>query len=224
MSITDWPLQERPRERLLETGVAALSDAELLAIFLRTGVKGKTAVDLARDLLNEFGGLRDLLEAPLRDFCKLKGVGTAKYALLQAVLEIGRRYLKETLRRTDTMTDTQQTKQYCTLQLRHQQREVFACLFLDTRYRVLTFEEMFHGTINRATVYPREIVKRALDLNAAAIIFAHNHPSGVAEPSFADQQLTQQLKAMLTAVGIEVVDHMVVGDGHVTSFAELGLL
>ncbi len=223
MAITDWPQAERPREKLLDKGAQALSDAELLAIFLRTGVAGMSAVDLARSLLSGFGGLRPLLEAGQQEFCSRRGLGDAKYAQLQAVLEMARRHLYETLRRNDALCSVQQTREYLRAQLGHCQREVFACLFLDNRHRVLHFEKLFYGTIDSASVHPREVVRHALKANAAAVIFAHNHPSGVAEPSHADEQITRRLQDALSLVDIRVLDHFVVGD-EVVSFAERGLL
>ena len=224
MAITDWPTDERPREKLLKRGASALSDAELLAIFLRTGVKGKTAVDLARELLLEFGGLRPLLSADHQRFCQSHGLGTAKYAQLQAVLEMGRRHLREQLDRSDSLTSPSTTFDYLRLRLSDYPHEVFACLFLDNRHRVIEYEELFRGTIDGAAVYPREVVKRALNLNAAAIILAHNHPSGVAEPSRADEAITQTLKSALAQVDIRVLDHVIVGSGTMTSMAERGLI
>ncbi|WP_136681648.1 DNA repair protein RadC [Neptunomonas sp. XY-337] len=224
MAISDWPAEERPREKLLLQGPAALSDAELLAIFLRTGVKGVSAVDLARNLLQEFGGLRPLLESSQTEFCTAQGLGAAKYAQLQAVLEMGRRHLQALLEKGEQMSNPALVKHYLTAQLRHHKREVFACLFLDNRHRVLRFEPLFFGTINAASVYPREVVKRALACNAAAVILSHNHPSGVAEPSMADQQITERLAAALALVDVTVLDHIVVGDEHAVSFAERGLL
>lgn len=222
MAITDWPVAERPREKLLAQGAAALSDAELLAIFLRTGVTGKSAVDLARELLVHFGGLRPLLESSAEQFCCAHGLGPAKYVQLQAVLEMGRRHLAATLARDGALESPDAVRHYLAARLRHQQREVFACLFLDNRHRVIRFEELFFGTIDAASVYPREVVCRALQYNAAALILAHNHPSGVAEPSHADRQITDRLIQALATVDIRVLDHMVVGDGEVTSFAERG--
>lgn len=224
MAITDWPTHERPREKLLQRGAAALSDAELLAIFLRTGVAGKTAVDLARELLNYFSGLRALLEADQREFCQGPGLGQAKYVQLQACLEMGRRHLEATLIRGDALADPQATRHYLKARLRTYSFEVFACLFLDNRHRILAFEELFRGTIDGASVYPREVVKRALAHNAAAVILAHNHPSGVAEPSRADETITQRLKEALALVDIRVLDHIVVGDSETLSFAERGFL
>ncbi len=224
MSITDWPEQERPREKLLARGANALSDAELLAIFLRTGTRGKTAVDLARELLVTFGGLRPLLEASQADFCAHKGLGLAKYVQLRAVLEMARRHLHERLVRDDALTSPSDTHHYLASRLRHHPHEVFACLFLDSRHRVISFDELFRGTIDGASVHPREVLKRALGHNAAAVILAHNHPSGVAEPSDADLRLTERLKNALALVDIRVLDHVVVGDGEMVSLAERGLL
>lgn len=224
MSIRDWPDAERPREKLLQRGAAALSDAELLAIFLRTGVSGRSAVDLARDLLNHYGGLRPLLEADQTSFCANPGLGPTKYVQLQAVLELGRRYLEATLQRGDALQSVADTRRYLTARLRHEPHEVFACLFLDNRHRVIAFEELFHGTIDGASVHPRQIVRRALYHNAAALILAHNHPSGIAEPSRADEQITLRLKEALALIDVRVLDHMIIGDGQVVSFAERGLL
>ncbi len=224
MPITDWPAAERPREKLLQRGPHALSDAELLAIFLRTGVKGKTAVDLARELLNEFGSLRALLEADFARFSRSLGLGSAKYALLQAVLEMARRHLKETLKRGSALSSPDVTRHYLISQLRGHAHEVFACLFLDSQHRIIQFEELFRGTIDGTSVYPREVVKKSLACNAAAVIFAHNHPSGVAEPSEADRHITQKLKQALSLIDIRVLDHFIVGDGAAFSFAEHGLL
>src|SRR5690554_6465465 len=194
MGIADWPTSERPREKLIQHGAKALSDAELLAIFLRTGRPGLSAVGLARELLSHFGGLRPLLEADLTSFCAHLGLGPAKYAQLQAVLEMGRRHLWERLQRGDALGSPEDTRRFLSARLRDYPHEVFACLFLDNRHRVITFEELFRDTIDAASVYPREVVKRALTLNAAAIIIAHNHPSGVAEPSSADRALTRRLQ------------------------------
>lgn len=224
MAITDWPLAERPREKLLARGPQSLSDAELLAIFLRTGLPGLTAVDLARQLLTEFGGLRQLLDADKAKFCSHKGLGPAKYAQLQAVLEMGRRHLWERLQRGETLGSPSETRRFLLARLRDYPHEVFACLLLDNRHRVIAFEELFRGTIDAASVYPREVVKLALARNAAALIIAHNHPSGVAEPSRADERLTQRLKEALALVDIRLLDHFVIGDGDVVSFAERGLL
>ena len=224
MPITDWPRNERPREKLLSKGPATLSDAELLAIFLRTGVRGKTAIDLARDLLTEHKGLRPLLEINHTLFCKTKGLGTAKYVQLHAALELGRRYLESSISRGQVLASPKDTRDYLRAKLRAYPYEVFACLFLDNRHRVICFEELFTGTIDGASVHPREIVRRALFHNAAATIFAHNHPSGVAEPSHADEAITKRLQAALALVDVRVLDHFVVGDQETVSMAERGLL
>ena len=221
--ISDWPLEERPREKLLDRGANTLSDAELLAIFLRTGTRGLTAVDLARQLLDEFGGLKPLMDASETEFCLRRGLGRAKYAQLQAVLEMARRHLFENIQRGDALCSPNDTRHYLCAELRSCPHEVFACLFLDNRNRVLTFEKLFYGTIDGASVYPREVVRRAIDINAAAVIFAHNHPSGVAEPSDADKQITRRLQDALALIDVRVLDHMIVGD-EVVSFAERGLL
>lgn len=224
MAISDWPEDERPREKLVCKGPRALSDAELLAIFLRTGVSGKTALDLARDLLSASGGLRPLLDASQAEFCRVRGTGTAKYVQIQAALELGRRYLEATLKRSDILSCPADTRAYLSSRLRSLPYEVFACLFLDNRHRVISFEEMFRGTIDGASVHPREVVKRALEHNAAAVILAHNHPSGIADPSRADELLTERLKAALALVEIRVLDHFIIGDGEIVSLAERGLL
>lgn len=224
MSIRNWPDAERPREKLLERGPAALSDAELLAIFLRTGVPGRSAVDLARDMLAKHHGLRRLFEADQATFCATPGLGVAKYVQLQAVLEMGRRYLAATLKNGEPITSVADTQRFLMAQLRHEPHEVFACLFLDNKHRVLAFEPLFHGTIDGASVHPRVVVKRALFHNAAAAIFSHNHPSGVAEPSQADQHITSRLQEALALIDVRVLDHVVVGDGEVVSFAERGWL
>lgn len=223
MAITDWPAEERPREKLLLRGAAALSDAELLAIFLRTGLPGKSAVDLARELLQQFDGLRPLLEAGRGEFCRGKGLGEAKYVQLQACLELSRRHLLITLRRGNALTSPDHTRNYLSAQLRDRHQEVFACLFLDNRHRVLGYEELFHGTVDGASVHPREVVRRCIAHNAAAVIMAHNHPSGIAEPSRADEQITERLKQALALIDVRLLDHMIVGDGDITSLAERGL-
>ncbi len=224
MSIMSWPLAERPREKLLARGPAALSDAELLAIFLRTGIPGHNAVDLARELLGRFGSLRALVSAGPAQFCESRGLGEAKYAQIQAVMEIGRRVLAEDLKSRDAMSDPSATRRYLSAWLRDRDREVFAALFLDSQHRVLAAEELSQGTLDAASVYPREVVKRALALGAAAVIFAHNHPSGMAEPSASDRMLTDRLKQALSLVDVRVLDHFVVGEGMPLSFAECGYL
>ncbi|MDT8386074.1 MAG: DNA repair protein RadC [Thiogranum sp.] len=224
MSIRHWPKTERPREKLLLAGARALSDAELLAIFLRTGSAGMNAVELARTLIGEYGGLRALLQADQKQFCAARGLGDAKYAQLQAVLELARRHLHERLIRGDALKNPAETKNYLTSRLRDYPYEVFACLFLDSRHRVISYEELFRGTIDGATVHPREVLRRALQHNAAAVILAHNHPSGVAEPSDADRRITRRLQDALGLIDIHVLDHVVIGDQCVVSFAERGLI
>ncbi|OAI08220.1 hypothetical protein A1353_05890 [Methylomonas methanica] len=224
MSIKNWPADERPREKLLQRGATALTDAELLAIFLRTGTPGKSAVDMARDLLSEYGSLQALLGADQQRFCRSNGLGDAKYAQLQAVLEMARRHFAEILQRGNALTSPDITRAYLSAQLRSYSFEVFACLFLDNQHRVIQWEELFRGTIDGASVYPREVAKRALFHHAAAVIFAHNHPSGINEPSQADRQITDKLKQALGLFDIRVLDHFIVGDGQPFSFAEHGLL
>ena len=222
MSMQSWPVNERPRERLLEYGANVLSDAELLAIFLRTGVQGRNAVELARDLLSAFGGLRQLLEADQSTFTSHLGLGPANYSQLQAVPEMGRRHLAASIQRESALESPQAVRDFLKAKLRHELHEVFACLFLDTKHRVLAFEVLFYGTIDGASVYPRQVVKRALANNAAALILTHNHPSGVAEPSQADKILTERLKEALALVDVRVLDHFIVGDGEPLSMVEDG--
>lgn len=224
MPITDWPADERPREKLLKKGADSLSDAELLAIFLRTGIKGQTAVDLARSLLQEFGSLRALMKADQKTFCRGKGLGEAKFAQLQAVMEMSRRYLGEQVREGDVMSSPLKTRQYLMSHLSHLPHEVFSALFLDNKHKVISFKTLFQGTIDGASVYPREVVKQSLQLNASALIFAHNHPSGCVKPSQADISITQRLKEALGLVDIRVLDHFIVGGNEAYSFAEHGML
>ncbi|HKK16031.1 MAG TPA: DNA repair protein RadC [Gammaproteobacteria bacterium] len=224
MPINDWPVMERPREKLLKRGPVALSDAELLAIFLRTGTSGKTAVDLSRELLAGFGSLRALVECRVTEFCRGKGLGPSKYVQIQAAIELGKRYLESGLQETDVLTSPQSTREYLLAQLRAYPHEVFACLFLNNRHHIISFDKMFNGTIDGASVYPREVVKQALGHNAAAVIFAHNHPSGVAEPSSADISLTRRLKTALELVDIRVLDHFVIAANQAVSLAERGLI
>lgn len=224
MAITDWPASERPREKLLEMGVETLSDAELLAIFLRVGVTGKSAVDLARDLLNKFGSLNGVFSASLSELTQVNGIGCSKYAQLQAIFEMSRRALNEQMQKKDILNSPQQVRDYLCLKLGGLTREVFVVLFLDAQNRIVTTEEMFSGTLTQASVYPREIVKRALHHNAASVIFAHNHPSGLAQQSQADELLTKQLKQALALVDIRVLDHFIVAGNTTFSFAERGLL
>jgi len=222
MPITDWPADERPREKLLLRGPHFLSDAELLAVFLRTGTARRTAVDIGRDLIGRFGSLRNLLESDSVTVLAQEGIGPAKYALLMASLELGRRHLEQTLSAGDLLTSPAMVRSFLRARLRHRRHETFAALFLDTQNRLLAFEELFQGTLDSCAVHPREVVKRALALHAAGIIFAHNHPSGHAEPSAADRQITERLKQALLLVDVRVLDHLVVGDAEIISLAERG--
>jgi DNA repair protein RadC len=224
MPISSWPAQERPREKLLEKGPAALSDAEILAIFLRTGRKGLSALGLARELLDKFGGLRQLIDVDEKQFCEIKGLGSVKYAQIQAAIELGRRYLQAELEVGDVFTSPEQTREFLTLKLRAYPYEVFSCLYLDNRHRLISFDELFRGTIDSAQVHAREVVRSALKHNAAAVILSHNHPSGVAEPSQSDINLTQELKKALQLVDVRVLDHLIIGSGEAISLAERGLL
>jgi DNA repair protein RadC len=224
MKIHDWPVQERPRERLLRAGPRALSEAELLAIWLRTGVRGRNAVELARSLLTEFGSLRGLLGADTERLRRHRGIGPARCAELRAVLEIARRHQLETLKAGPALTNPRLAREYLLAELRDRDHEVFCILYLDSRHRVTGFEELFRGTIDGASVHPREVVKQALARRAAAVILVHNHPSGVAEPSRADETITTRLRDALALVDIRLVDHLITGEGTCTSLAERGLL
>ena len=224
MAITDWPAAERPREKLLQQGASVLSDAELLAIFLRTGVKGKSAVDLARELLVEFGSLRAIMKSDLTQFCQGEGLGSAKFAQLQAVLEMSRRHLHEQMVKGGALESPDATRHFLKAQMRDYEHEVFAALFLDNQHQVISFKELFVGTLDGASVYPREIVKLVLQQNAAAVIFAHNHPSGNVSPSQADRQITNRLKEALALIDVRVLDHFIVGANDEFSFAEHGLI
>lgn len=223
MAITDWAIEDRPRDKLLAKGAEALTDAELLAIFLRTGIKGKSAVDLARELLEETGGLASLLSANEKSFCQSKGLGQAKYVQMKAVVEMSRRYLEEKMKRGDAMNNVSDVKQYLKSRLQQYPFEVFACLFLDSKHRVIEYEELFRGTIDAASVHPREIIRQVLHHNAAAIVLSHNHPSGIPEPSQADIAITQKIKSSLEIIDVRLLDHFIIGD-KVVSFAEKGLL
>lgn len=224
MSIRDWPESERPREKLLQVGASALSEAELLAILLRTGTRGQSALDVARDLLVEFGSLRSLLTAEREKVCRARGLGMARYASLQAALELTRRHYQQLMMTGSALANPRATREFLRSRLRDLPHEVFCCVYLDSRHRVIAFEELFRGTIDGASVHPREVVKQALARNAAAVILVHNHPSGLAEPSQADELITRRLKEALALVDIRVLDHVVVGDGVCESFAERGLL
>jgi DNA repair protein RadC len=223
MAISDWPRAERPRERLLTEGAKALSDAELLAVLLRTGVRGKSAVDLGRDLVHEFKGISGVLEAGSR-LGSVKGLGPAKAAQFAATLELARRALQEELKRTATLTSPGTVRDYLRLALSRREEEAFVCIWLDAQHRVIEIKEAFTGTLTQTSVYPREIVKAALARNAAAVIFAHNHPSGVAQPSQADELLTRNLREALALVEVRVLDHFIVAGKQAISFAERGLL
>jgi DNA repair protein RadC len=225
MRLTDLPADERPREKLLAKGAEALSDAELVALLLHTGARGMNAVELAREILAQCrNSLATLLGAEKSLFDKIRGLGDAKYAQLHAVLEMSRRALRETLDRGPALSSPQAVRDYLRLRLHGKPHEVFVAVFLDAQNRVLEVEDLFRGTLTQTSVFPREIVKRALHFNAAAVIFAHNHPSGVAEPSRADEALTQTLKHTLALVDVKVLDHFVVGGDSAMSFAERGLL
>jgi DNA repair protein RadC len=224
MAITDWIPEERPRERLLAKGAESLSDAELIAIFLRTGVKGRNALDIARELLAHFGSVSALFAADVRALSAMAGLGDAKCAQLVAVMEVARRALRETMSRGNALSSPRTVRDFLRLKLQDRPHEVFVAVFLDAQNRVLGVEELFRGTLTQTSVYPREVVKRALHFNAAALIFAHNHPSGIAEPSRSDEALTQALKQALALVDVKVLDHFVIGGGAAMSFAERGLL
>lgn len=223
MSIRDWPVDERPQERLLREGSERLSDAELLALFLRSGLPGQSAVSLARQALHYFGNIRNLLLADCASFCKMKGLGVVRYTQLQAALELSRRHLAISLREPDALNASHKVKGYLKARLRDLKHEVFAALILDTQHRILSFELLSTGTIDQATVYPREVARLMLERHASAVIFAHNHPSGRPDPSDADIRLTHKLKEALALLDIRVLDHFIVADQHIVSFAERGL-
>ena len=224
MTITEWPADQRPRERLLAGEAARLSDAELLAGLLRTGLRGRSAVDLGNELLSEYGGLRGLLSARQEQALNRPGLGPARWALLQASVELSRRSLREELRARDSLQSPGTVRDFLALWLRDRGFEIFAGLFLDSQNRLISAEELFRGTLTQTAVYPREVARRALELNCAAIIFAHNHPSGVAEPSAADRMLTDALRSALRPLDIPVLDHLIVAGNRCYSFAEAGLL
>lgn len=224
MPITDWPYEDRPREKLLSKGEKTLTDAELIAIFLKTGTRGKTALALAQELLQEYGSLQKLLRTPAHILIKKPGMGKAKYATLIAALELGRRHLHQKIMTKEKLNNSHLTRDYLKHCLGEYHNEVFACLFMDTHFRLIHYEELFHGTIHSAAVYPREIVRRGLLHNAAKIILAHNHPSGHPEPSSADRQITLLIKQALELVDIEVVDHIIIGNPETFSFADAGMI
>lgn len=224
MAITDWPAAERPREKLIELGAEVLSDAELLAIFLRVGVVGKSAVDLARDLLTQFGSLNGIFAATEHQLSQVHGIGSSKYVQLQAIFEMSRRALNEQLQQRDVLASPQAVRDYLVLKLGGYTKEVFLVLFLDTQNRLLATEEMFSGSLTETSVYPREIVKRVLHHNAAAVIFAHNHPTGIVKQSQADELLTKQLQQALALIDVKVLDHFIVAGNNILSFSQTGLL
>jgi DNA repair protein RadC len=224
MHLRDWPLHERPREKLLAAGAGALADAELLALFVGTGGRGVDAIGVARRLLGDAGGLRALLDRPAAELATLAGLGPARACVLAAALELGHRHLHGRLERGEALTDPHSAGEYLARRLRHLPHEEFACLFLDTRHRLLAYESLFRGTLDGAEVHPREVARRCLARNAAAVIFGHNHPSGSAEPSAADRAVTARLKQALALVEVRVLDHFVIGDGAPCSMAQRGLL
>ena len=224
MHLRDWPIEQRPREKLLAGGAAGLCDPELLALLIGGGVRGTDAVSLARRLLAEAGGLRALLDRPPAELAGLRGLGPARACALAAALELGHRHLHGRLERGEALTDPQSAGEYLARRLRHLPHEEFACLFLDTRHRLLAYESLFRGTLDGAEVHPREVARRCLARNAAAVIFGHNHPSGSAEPSAADRAVTARLAQALALVEVRVLDHFVIGDGPPCSMAQRGLL
>lgn len=224
MSIRDWPAGERPREKLLACGPQSLTEAELLAILLRTGTRGRSALDVARDLLVQFGSLRGLLSADQQQLCNTPGLGPARYVSLQAALEMTRRHYQQQMMTGSALSNPRATREFLRMRLRDLPHEIFGCVYLDNRNRVIAFAELFRGTIDGASVHPREVVKEALSRNAAGVILVHNHPSGQPEPSQADELITARLRDALGLVDIRVLDHLIVGDNRCVSFAERGLL
>jgi DNA repair protein RadC len=224
VAIKDWPEGERPRERLAAQGAQALSDAELIAVILGTGTAGRSALDLGREALARFGGLSGLLASGPDQLGRVDGLGPAKSAQLQAVLELARRSLREQMRQSPALSSPDNVRDYLRMTLAHREHEVFIALFLDAQNRLLAADELFRGTLAQTSVYPREVVKRALAINAGAVIFAHNHPSGIAEPSRSDELLTASLKQALALVDVRVLDHLIVAGNSTVSFAERGLL
>ena len=222
VNLHTWPLSERPREKLLQKGASSLSDSELLAIFLRTGTQGKNVMELAREIIIHFGSLKSLFSATEKEFCQIKGLGKAKYVQLQACLEMSQRHIEEEITKQDAMQNPNQVKRYVQSRLMDKPNEVFAAIFLDNQHHVLAFEELFFGTINSSSVHPRVVIQRSLFHNAAAVIVAHNHPSGVSEPSISDIDITKTLKTALAMVDVRLLDHLVVASHQVTSLAERG--
>lgn len=224
MSIREWPKQEKPTEKVFAKGAEFLSNAELLALFLRSGTKERNAIELSQDIIKKFGSLRKLLSASPRQLLSLKGIGRHKAAMLNAVLELGKRSLEEYLYYYSALNSSEKTKRYLIMQLSHRKSEIFGCLFLNTRNQLIRYEELFQGTLDSTSIYPRIVLQKALEYNAASVIFAHNHPSGNASPSEFDRMTTQQLVKVLAQVAIRVNDHIIVGENDVFSFAEAGLL
>ncbi len=224
MAITDWPEFERPREKLLAHGANHLSDAELLAIFLRVGTRGKSAVDLARELISHFGSLRALVNAPLEQFCEIHGMGSAKYVQLQASVELSKRFLLQNLQEGDAINSAQEAKRFLQLRMSAYKKEVFAALFLNSQHHVISFKELFFGSIDQAPVYTRDLVEATIKQHAAALIIAHNHPSGDPSPSQADIHITRKIKDALELIDVKLLDHLIIGHNKVTSLAELGHL
>ncbi len=224
MTIKEWPELERPREKLLHQGASSLSDAELLAIFLRTGVPGKSAVDISRDLIGQFGNLRGVLTANQERICQMPGLGPVKFSYMQAALELGRRFLGEKIQRQGVMTNPESVNDFLSFHLRDRGREIFAILFLDSRHQVIKYEELFYGTLGSASVHPREVIKQVLHHNAAAIIIAHNHPSGIAEPSQSDADITVKIQKALQLIDVRLLDHIIVGDGEFVSLSNRGII
>lgn len=222
MAIPQLNKDHRPREKLLSKGVKVLSDAELLAIFLRTGVAGTSAIELAAELLEKFSGLSLLLNADVKQFCAIKGLGPAKYCQLHATLELTKRYLEEQLESEQVFNRPQQVENFLAVQMNGYQREVFSIMLLNSQHRLLGYHELFYGTIDSATIHPREVVRLALEKNAAAVIAAHNHPSGATKPSRADIAITKQLQSALALFDIRLLDHFIIGRGEVSSLAQLG--
>lgn len=224
MNIASWPPLERPREKLLSKGPGTLSDAELLAIVLQSGTKDLNAIDLARLLLADFEGLRGLLSATEEELCRFHGLGPSKFARLAVIKELAHRCQLESLKHRDVLSGASRTKEYLKAKYQDRDAEVFCCLFLDSQHQLILVEELFTGTIDGAAVYPREVVKKCLKVGSAAVIFAHNHPSGIAEPSQADIAITAKLKAALSTIDVRVLDHLIIGDPNITSLAERGLM
>ncbi|MBL4580774.1 MAG: DNA repair protein RadC [Gammaproteobacteria bacterium] len=224
MSMADWPQGERPREKLFNKGAASLSDAELLAVMLQTGTRGRTSLDIARDMLSRYGGLIGLLAADPASLIENSGIGAAKAARFVAMKELSQRHMLEGIQPKDILTSSEATRDYLRAKYRDCQSEIFSCLFLNNQHHIVKLEELFRGTIDGAAVYPREVVKRCLYHNAAAVILAHNHPSGIAEPSRADIAITKKLRIALELIDVRVLDHLVIGNSMVVSFAERGLL